>query len=105
MLELIYETHATTVDNETGHATGWLPGQLSPVGLEQAVELGARRRDVNAVFSSDLGRALETVAVGFGGNSWAGGENTLSYGHAVFLPGSTVTLDGKPIVEKGDLKL
>ncbi|MBF6023905.1 aminopeptidase [Lysobacter niastensis] len=46
-----------------------------------------------------------SVAVGFGGNSWAGGENTLSYGHAVFLPGSTVTLDGKPIVEKGELKL
>jgi alpha-ribazole phosphatase/probable phosphoglycerate mutase len=66
VLELIYETHATTVDNETGLATGWLPGQLSPTGLEQAGELGARRRDVDAVFSSDLGRALETVAVAFG---------------------------------------
>jgi len=67
VLELIYETHATTVDNETGIATGWLPGQLSPVGLEQAVELGERRADVDAVFSSDLGRALETVAIAFSG--------------------------------------
>jgi aminopeptidase len=46
-----------------------------------------------------------SVSVGFGGNAWAGGENTLSYGNAVFLPGSTVTLDGKTIVEKGALKL
>ena len=46
-----------------------------------------------------------SVSVGFGGNAWAGGENTLSYGNAVFLPGSTVTLDGRTIVEKGALKL
>ena len=46
-----------------------------------------------------------SVSVGFGGNAWAGGENTLSYGTAVFLPGSTVTLDGKTVVEKGALKL
>jgi len=65
VLELIYETHATTLDNEAGHATGWLPGELSEAGREQALELGARRRDVNAVFSSDLGRALETVAIAF----------------------------------------
>jgi len=27
-----YETHSLTVDNETGHAAGWLPGQLSAQG-------------------------------------------------------------------------
>jgi broad specificity phosphatase PhoE len=68
VIDLLFESHSTTVDDETGHATGWLPGQLSPVGLEQAVELGARRQDVDALFSSDLGRALETVAVAFGGS-------------------------------------
>ena len=68
MLELIYETHSTTTDNESGHATGWLPGELSEEGRAQAVELGARRRDADAVFSSDLGRALETVAIAFGGS-------------------------------------
>ena len=68
MLELIYETHATTTDNEAGIATGWLPGALSAEGLEQAVALGERRRDVDAVFSSDLGRALETVAIAFAGS-------------------------------------
>jgi alpha-ribazole phosphatase/probable phosphoglycerate mutase len=65
VLELIYETHATTRDNEAGIATGWLPGELSETGREQALELGARRREVDAVFSSDLGRALETVAIAF----------------------------------------
>lgn len=65
MLELIYETHSTTLDNEAGIATGWLPGELSETGREQALELGARRHDVDAVFSSDLGRALETVAIAF----------------------------------------
>jgi 2,3-bisphosphoglycerate-dependent phosphoglycerate mutase len=67
VLELIYETHSTTTDNEAGLATGWLPGELSESGRGQAVELGERRRDADGVFSSDLGRALETVAIAFGG--------------------------------------
>jgi hypothetical protein len=27
MIELVYETHSTTEDNEAGRATGWLPGE------------------------------------------------------------------------------
>ena len=60
-MKLIYETHATTVDNERGIATGWLPGELSAAGREQARELGERRREVDVVFSSDLRRAVQTV--------------------------------------------
>ena len=60
-MKLIYETHATTVDNEQGVATGWLPGELSAAGREQARELGDRRREVDVVFSSDLRRAVQTV--------------------------------------------
>src|SRR5262245_38346416 len=66
VLEVVYETHSTTTHNESGHATGWLPGELSAAGRGQARELGERRRDAAAVFSSDLGRALETVAIAFG---------------------------------------
>jgi broad specificity phosphatase PhoE len=58
---LIYETHATTFDNERGIATGWLPGELSAAGRLEAEELGARRREVDVVFSSDLRRAVQTV--------------------------------------------
>jgi broad specificity phosphatase PhoE len=68
VIELVYETHSTSVDNEAGLATGWLPGRLSEVGRGQARELGARRRDdgVAAVFCSDLTRALETAEIAFG---------------------------------------
>jgi broad specificity phosphatase PhoE/GNAT superfamily N-acetyltransferase len=67
---LVYETHATTVDNEAGRATGWQPGQLSPTGVANARELGRRRRDdgIDLVVCSDLHRAVQTVDVAFGGD-------------------------------------
>ena len=70
-VELVYETHATSVDNERGIATGWLDGELSARGREQAVELGRRRRDdgVSAVYASDLGRAVETAGLAFAGTN------------------------------------
>lgn len=66
-LRLVFETHATTLDNEQGRATGWLPGELSAVGREQAAELGLRRRDddIAAVLCSDLARAAATVRLAF----------------------------------------
>jgi len=68
-MQIVFETHQTTDDNEAGIATGWLPGRLSALGRTQAVELGERRRDdgVDAVFSSDLRRAVETVEIAFAG--------------------------------------
>lgn len=70
MLEIVYETHSVTTDNEAGIATGWLPGQLSARGRELAVELGVRRRNdgITAVFCSDLRRAVETAEIAFGGS-------------------------------------
>ncbi len=46
-----------------------------------------------------------TVTVGIGNNVWAGGDNKSPYGYSVSLPGTTVTLDDKPVVEAGQLKL
>lgn len=46
-----------------------------------------------------------SVTVGTGTNTWAGGDNSVTYGTSVFLPGSTVTVDGKTLVERGKLKL
>ena len=67
MIELVYETHSRTTDNEAGIATGWLDGSLSGTGRGFARALGERRRDdgIAAVFSSDLGRAVETVEIAF----------------------------------------
>ena len=45
------------------------------------------------------------VTLGAGNNSWAGGDNTGPWASSLFLPGSTVTLDGKTIVDAGVLKL
>jgi 2,3-bisphosphoglycerate-dependent phosphoglycerate mutase len=67
MIRLVYETHSITEDNESGHATGWLPGRLSAAGQASARELGERRRDVDVVLCSDLGRAVETATIAFAG--------------------------------------
>jgi broad specificity phosphatase PhoE len=65
---IVYETHSTTLDNERGFATGWLPGELSSAGRENAADLGRRCRDdaIDAVFTSDLARAVETARIAFG---------------------------------------
>jgi alpha-ribazole phosphatase/probable phosphoglycerate mutase len=69
-VEVVFETHSTSEDNEAGIATGWLPGRLSAVGREQARELGKRRRDdgISVAFVSDLGRAVETAEIAFAGS-------------------------------------
>ena len=66
-VDVVYETHSTSIDNERGIATGWLGGRLSATGREQARQLGARRRDdgIDVVFASDLNRAVETAQVAF----------------------------------------
>jgi broad specificity phosphatase PhoE len=70
-VELVFETHSITEDNEAGCATGWNPGRLSQRGRELARELGQRRRDdgLSAVFASDLGRAAETARIAFEGRA------------------------------------
>ena len=69
-VEVVYETHATSEDNEAGIATGSLPGRLSATGRAQARELGERRRDdrIAVVFTSDLRRAVETAELAFAGS-------------------------------------
>jgi broad specificity phosphatase PhoE len=69
-VEIVFETHSISVDNERGIATGWLHGELSETGRANAQALGERRRDdgIAAVFTSDLGRAVETAEIAFGGS-------------------------------------
>ena len=69
IVEIIFETHATSVDNEAGIASGWGDPPLSGLGRQQAAELGERHREdgIQAVFCSDLKRAQETAEIAFGG--------------------------------------
>lgn len=65
--QLVFETHSTSEDNEQGIATGWHEGRLSERGRMQAAALGTRRQrdNIQAVFTSDLGRAVETARIAF----------------------------------------
>jgi broad specificity phosphatase PhoE len=69
-IEIIFETHSWSTDNDCGIATGWLPGALSEQGEALARELGQRRRDTGlaAVFCSDLRRAVQTAEIAFAGS-------------------------------------
>ena len=67
-LVIVYETHATSLDNEAGLASGWFDVALSSKGEQQARELGERHQNeaFAAVFCSDLTRAVHTAQIAFG---------------------------------------
>lgn len=67
VVQVVFETHSTSEDNEREVATGWLGGKLSIAGQAQAREVGKRRQHDNlaAVYSSDLNRAVETARIAF----------------------------------------
>lgn len=67
-VRIVYFVHGTTTDNEAGRATGWLPGELSMLGKQQAEELGKQVAvDFDVMISSDLKRAIDSASLGFGG--------------------------------------
>lgn len=68
MIEITYFVHGTTTDNENDLATGWNQGDLSILGKKQAVELGklVSGKTFDAVFCSDLKRAVDSARLGFG---------------------------------------
>jgi 2,3-bisphosphoglycerate-dependent phosphoglycerate mutase len=70
-VEVVFETHSISVDNERGVASGWLPSRLSERGRALAEDLGRRRRHdgIFAVFVSDLARAVETAQIAFAGTA------------------------------------
>lgn len=67
-VRITYFVHATTTDNECGLVTGWQPGVLSNRGRRQARELARLVADqsFDAVFCSDLQRALDSAQLVFG---------------------------------------
>ena len=69
-IEIVFETHSWSEDNDRGVATGWNPGRLSTRGELLARELGERRRGdgLAAVFTSDLFRAVQTASLAFEGS-------------------------------------
>lgn len=68
MVTITYFVHGTTTDNEQHLATGWLPGELSEKGRQQAATLGQQAADkqFDVVFCSDLKRAIDSAHLAFG---------------------------------------
>ncbi|HSW99113.1 MAG TPA: histidine phosphatase family protein [Candidatus Saccharimonadales bacterium] len=68
MVTIIFESHATTYDNEKKIASGHYDVELSKTGQAQAKALGARRagEHFDAVFCSDLQRSYKTAELAFG---------------------------------------
>lgn len=67
MIKITYFVHGTTTDNEKDLATGWLPGELSELGRKQSIELGkAITQKFDALFTSDLARAIVSAELAFG---------------------------------------
>lgn len=67
MVTIIFESHGTTLDNEQGVSSGRFDVALSPLGIRQAAELGARyeKNPPDIVFCSDLRRSYDTGRTAF----------------------------------------
>jgi 2,3-bisphosphoglycerate-dependent phosphoglycerate mutase len=72
MVTIIFESHGTTFDNENHLSSGWFDVELSPLGKNQAKELGERHINENfdAIFYSDLQRSYETGEIAFKGRGF-----------------------------------
>lgn len=67
-IKITYFVHGTTTDNEQHKATGWLPGELSELGIEQSKNLKKMidTDSFDVVFCSDLKRAIDSAELTFG---------------------------------------
>lgn len=63
MITIIFEAHATSLDNEAGLASGWNDVDLSELGHKQASALKDRyiNKQIDVIFPSDLQRAVKTA--------------------------------------------
>jgi len=67
-MEIIFESHATSLDNEAKLSSGWNDVALSAAGEQQAREMGKRYagQQFDAIFCSDLQRSYKTAELAFG---------------------------------------
>lgn len=68
MITIIFETHATSLDNEAHLSSGHNDIALSLLGEQQAKQLGERYKDqkFDVIFCSDLQRSYKTAKIAFG---------------------------------------
>ncbi|TSC60608.1 MAG: alpha-ribazole phosphatase [Parcubacteria group bacterium LiPW_15] len=68
MVEIIFEAHGTTLDNEAHLASGHNDVALSALGEKQSREMGERyiNENFDAIFCSDLQRSYKSAEIAFG---------------------------------------
>jgi broad specificity phosphatase PhoE len=68
LVYISYYVHGATADNEKGAASGWHDCPLSGLGRKQSLELRnlIKGKKFDAVFCSDLKRAVESARLCFG---------------------------------------
>lgn len=68
-MKITYFVHSITNDNEKGLATGWMQGELSNEGAKRAKSLSEdlKNQHFDAVFCSDLNRAIKSTHIFFTG--------------------------------------
>jgi broad specificity phosphatase PhoE len=69
MINITYFVHGTTIDNENGISSGWNDAELSLLGIKQSKDLKKEvsNRKFDAVFTSDLKRAVDSANLTFSG--------------------------------------
>ncbi len=69
-IKITYFVHGTTTDNEKEISSGWFDVELSELGRKQSIELKDLVSDkkFDAVFCSDLKRAVESAKLTFEGD-------------------------------------
>jgi broad specificity phosphatase PhoE len=67
-VKITYFAHGTTTDNQAHRATGWNDAGLSERGIEQSKDLKnlTNLDDFDAIFCSDLKRAVDSARLNFG---------------------------------------
>jgi broad specificity phosphatase PhoE len=65
---ITYFVHGTTTDNEKHISSGWSDVELSDLGIKQSQELAAQTAEkyFDAVFTSDLKRAIKSAEITWG---------------------------------------
>jgi broad specificity phosphatase PhoE len=67
-VNITYFVHGTTTDNEENKSSGWNDAKLSELGIQQSKELEKLTADkkFDAVFTSDLSRAVDSAKLSWG---------------------------------------
>lgn len=109
------EITGVTIDIKNGKVTS-MTGGAGFDAIKAQYDAAGAGKDEFAIFDIGINPAVKQspkllswvpagmVSLAIGGNAWAGGGNDSAYGLTGFVPGSTVTVDDKTLVENGTLK-